>query len=100
MHRGGETTGRTPAFECVGLGMSYTLPGRTVEALQEISLRQEPGEFVCMVAGPSGSGDEVLELPRGTPPVPPPANPLPRGDAWRPAPYGPRFPRTTVFSPG
>jgi NitT/TauT family transport system ATP-binding protein len=59
MHSGGETAGRTPAFECVGLGMSYTLPGRTVEALQEISLRQEPGEFVCIV-GPSGCGKTTL----------------------------------------
>jgi len=53
------TERRGAAIDIVGVSKVYGEGDRRVVALQDINLRVEPGEFVCLV-GPSGCGKSTL----------------------------------------
>ena len=48
-----------PLIELEGVGRRYVKKGVPVVALRDVSLRFEPGEFVC-ITGPSGAGKSTL----------------------------------------
>ena len=49
----------TPVVEAQRLSRTYGSATQAVHALREVSLRVEPGEFLC-ISGPSGSGKSTL----------------------------------------